>query len=97
MLDDPKQKYISHRDSRKKLAHEPPVVKSTTISTQRAILTKTMKRNISVDRMKREHSLSKLEMNDRTAKNAMQVERVDIFHQSASLGVSKSGKRSKKT
>ena len=64
IIDEGKEKFTSQRHSSKKyLAHE-PTLKSSTISTQRATMNKTMKRNVSYNKMMRENSLSKLDLSD---------------------------------
>ena len=74
--------------------NQEPVVKST-ISTQRANFNKTMKRNISFNKMRKESSLGRLEMSDKKVQHALageKIDKIELFNQSSSVNMNKTKK-----
>ena len=61
------------------------MLKTTTLSTQRANLEKSMKRNTSLTKMQRENSLGKIDYKDIRMRNAVAADKIVFFNQSTSV------------
>ena len=89
MMEEKNSKFVSQRNDSKKQLVQEPMLKTTTLSTQRANLEKSMKRNNSLTKMQRDNSMGKIDYRDIKMRNAIVADRIDFFNQSTTVQMNK--------